>query len=172
MACGVSATIDGDMLSFKGGNAVGVVKFLKPLSPLLNYFECVITDRGESAYVGIGVGDKEYPLTDQPGWSQNSIGYHADNGNLYHNSGSGRVFGPSCTTGDRMGCGVDFDTDRDGGLVHVFFTKNGHQLGNLVKMRLPAGGLYPLVGMHSRGEKVRYLGHWKRLRDGKSQPEV
>ena len=40
----------------------------------------------------------------------------------------GSVFGPTCTDGDRMGCGVDFNTDCGSGYVNVFFTKNGKQV--------------------------------------------
>ena len=58
----------------------------------------------------------------------NSCGYHADDGNLYHERGVGITFGPTCTDGDRMGCGVDFSTDYGSGYVNVFFTKNGKQV--------------------------------------------
>ena len=40
----------------------------------------------------------------------------------------GTELGPTCTDGDRMGCGVDFSTDRSSGYVNVFFTKNGKQV--------------------------------------------
>ena len=40
----------------------------------------------------------------------------------------GSVFGPTCTDGDRMGCGIDFNTDCGSGYVNVFFTKNGKQV--------------------------------------------
>ena len=64
-----------------------------------------------------------------PGWNKNSCGYHADDGNLYHGRASvDTVFGPTCTDGDRMGCGVDFSTDHSPGFVNVFFTKNGKQV--------------------------------------------
>ena len=64
----------------------------------------------------------------QPGWNQNSCGYHADDGNLYHERASGTVFGPACTDGDRMGCGVDFSANQSSSYVNVFFTKNGKQV--------------------------------------------
>ena len=62
-----------------------------------------------------------------PGWDQNSCGYHADDGKLYLESGKGIAFGPTCTDGDRMGCGVDFNAHYNSGYVNVFFTKNGEQ---------------------------------------------
>ena len=63
-----------------------------------------------------------------PGWDQNSHGYHADDGNFFNGSGMGTEFGPTCTDGDRMGCGVDFSTDHSSSYVNVFFTKNGKQV--------------------------------------------
>ena len=67
-------------------------------------------------------------MSRMPGWNRNSCGYHADDGKLYHERGMGSVFGPTCTDGDRMGCGVDFSTDCGSGYVNVFFTKNGNQV--------------------------------------------
>ncbi len=167
--CAPSATIDGDVFTFKGGST-GIVKFLEPMNPLLNYFEYLIVDRGQEASIGVGVGERGYPMSRMPGWNRNSVGYHGDDGKLYHENGMGKAFGPTCTTGDRMGCGVDFDPDCGYGYVNVFFTKNGRQVGDVVRMKRPAGGIYPLVGLHSLREKVRYLGHWKRVPDGNCEP--
>ena len=58
-----------------------------------------------------------------PGWEPNSFGYHADDGNAFNQTGSGRPYGPTYTTGDVVGCGVNF---LDG---TVFYTKNSQYLG-------------------------------------------
>ena len=164
-----STEVSGDEFSFKGGST-GVIKFLEPLSPMLNYYEYEILDRGQEAAIGIGVGQRNYPMSRMPGWNRNSVGYHADDGKLYHENGMGVAFGPRCTKGDRMGCGVDFSNDDGSGYLNVFFTKNDKHVGHLVRMRRPPYGLYPLIGLHSRGEKVRYLGHWCRTPDGIQEP--
>lgn len=39
-------------------------------------------------------------------------------------------------------------------VVQVFFTRNGKLMGRR-EMLVPAGGLYPTVGMLSSGEKVK-----------------
>ena len=161
--CGSNAEVKGDIFKYKNkGRSVGVVKILEPMSPELNYYECEIVSQGTDCAIGVGVGEKEYPLDRHPGWNRNGIGYHADDGKMFYQNGHGKTFGPTCMKGDRMGCGVDFGTDCGQGYVSIFFTKNGKQVGELVRMRLPAGGLYPIIGFHSRGEKVCYLGHWKR----------
>lgn len=168
---GRNAEVDGDTFSFRGeGGAVGVVKILEPMSPVLNYYEYQIVCRGRKCAIGVGVGEQSYPLDRMPGWNRNGIGYHADDGRLFHQDGFGRAFGPTCTEGDRMGCGIDYDADCEVGYQNIFFTKNGKQVGETVKMRRPLFGFYPIIGLHSVGEKVRYLGHWRRIRDGIQEP--
>ena len=153
---------DGAVFHFKGG-PTGVVKFMEPMNQILNYFELLILHQGQEASIGIGVGEKSYSMSRMPGWNRNSVGYHADDGKLYHESGGGSAFGPTCTRGDVMGCGVDYDTDSGVGYVQVFFTKNGKQFGKSIRVKRPNFGLFPLIGLHSSGERVRYLGHWRRV---------
>ena len=40
--------------------------------------------------------------------SPGAVGYHADDGKLFKAKGHGDPFGPSCTEGDVMGCGIVF----------------------------------------------------------------
>ncbi|KAG0325476.1 hypothetical protein BGZ99_000606 [Dissophora globulifera] len=116
------------------------------------------------------------------GWEPQSWGYHGDDGNSFGGCGNGRPFGPVFTTGDTIGCGVNF---RD---MSLFYTKNGAYLGkesqrhtrimlrnildhacqssnsesislNLVwnigvAFRDLKGPLYPTVGMRTTGEIV------------------
>ncbi len=56
------------------------------------------------------------------------------------------IYCHSVSIGDRMGCGIDFDSDSSGNYVKVFFTKNGAQVGNSQRMKRPVNGLYPLFG--------------------------
>ena len=166
-----NATLDDNVISFTGGGNVALCKILEPLSPILNYFEIEILNQGLSACIGIGVGSLQYSVHSQPGWRRHSIGYHADDGRLYHEKGHGRQFGPKCTTGDVMGCGIDFDSDEvDTRFVRVFFTKNGRQVGEMQRMKRPVKGFYPLIGLHSNREKVAYLGHWRRVPETLSEP--
>ena len=134
--------VEGDVFKFKGvGGSVGVVKILEPMHPMLNYFEYEILDKGQKSAIGIGVGEHKYPLDRMPGWNRNAIGYHADDGRLFHQDGFGRAYGPVCTTGDRMGCGIEFSAELSPGYVNVFFTKNGKMVGQVVKVKRPLFGL-------------------------------
>ena len=149
--------------SSKGGRDVSNIRMKEPMSPLLNYFELEILDEGRSTAIGIGVCHSDYPLSRMPGWNANSIGYHADDGKLFHQAGWGSAFGPTCKRGDRMGVGIDFETECGVGNVKVWFTKNGEMVGGrAIQVLRPVKGLYPIIGMHSHKECVRYLGHSQR----------
>lgn len=170
--CGRNAAVDGDIFKFTSERAgsVGVVKILEPMNPMLNYYEYEILCRGQKCAIGVGVGELNYPLDRMPGWNRNAVGYHADDGRMFYQDGFGKAYGPLCTEGDRMGCGVDFESEDVSGCVNVFFTKNGKQVGDAVRIKKPIYGLYPLIGLHSQGEKIRYLGHWRCVPDLLQEP--
>ena len=162
--CGNNAAVEGDVFKYVDLNdifeEVGVVKFLDPVNPDCNYFEYEIHATGVGCAIGIGIGGLDYPLNQMPGWCENGIGYHADDGCIF-NEGFVEALGPTCTRTDKMGCGVEF-SEEDTEFVNVFFTKNDKVVGDVVKLKRPASGLYSIVGMHSYGAQVRYLGHSKR----------
>lgn len=60
---------------------------------------------------------------DLKGWDKQSYGYHGDDGNSFCSSGNGQPYGPTFTTGDIIGCGVNLVDNT------CFYTKNGHHLG-------------------------------------------
>ena len=49
-----STDIDGDYFYFKEGST-GVIKILKCMNPVLNYYEYLIVNKGQKGSVGIGV---------------------------------------------------------------------------------------------------------------------
>jgi hypothetical protein len=73
--------------------------------------------------IGIGFSGREVPLSRAPGWEPDSWAYHGDDGNTFCCQSSGKHYGPGYTTGDVVGCGVNFRTGC------AFFTKNGANLG-------------------------------------------
>ncbi|KAI9219811.1 concanavalin A-like lectin/glucanase domain-containing protein [Blastocladiella britannica] len=116
----------------------------------LYYFEVRIVDKGRDGYIGIGFSAESVHLNRLPGWEPFSWGYHGDDGNVFSCSGAGKPYGPTFTTNDVIGCGIDF--------AHrtAFFTKNGLNLGTAFT-HLPLGGtkpIYPSVGMRTQGEIV------------------
>ncbi|KAG0251447.1 hypothetical protein BG011_007601 [Mortierella polycephala] len=120
----------------------------RPIPPQCGvyYFEVFVKSKGQQGYIGVGVCNSSVELGRLPGWELDSWGYHGDDGNIFGGCGNGRPFGPVFTTGDMIGCGINF---RD---MSLFYTLNGDYLG--VAFRDLRGSLYPTVGMRTTGEVV------------------
>ncbi|XP_028849982.1 SPRY domain-containing protein 3 [Denticeps clupeoides] len=145
---------DGDSLSYQGNSdEVGCYVAPRPLSKGNRYFEVTIVDTGVRGTIAVGLVPQYYKLDHQPGWLPHSIAYHADDGKLYNGNPVGQQFGPKCSRGDRIGCGIYADSF-ESGLATVFFTKNSKEVGTVV-VQLTPEGLFPAIGMHSLGEEVR-----------------
>lgn len=89
----------------------------------LYYFEVRIFSKGRDGYMGIGLTAQNFKSNRLPGWDKQSYGYHGDDGNSFSSSGNGKSYGPTFTTDDIIGCGVNLVTNS------CFYTKNGHNLG-------------------------------------------
>jgi len=131
----------------------GCVRADNPIPSTLDsiyYFEVEIINEGSGGEptIGIGLTVEGSQLDRMPGWENNTIGYHSDNGNFYYESGFGYEFGPTFGIDDVIGCGLDL---RD---MSVFFTKNGNYLG-VVKCNIPDMTWYPTIGTHSKNEMVK-----------------
>ena len=119
-------------------------------------FEVEILDRGKDCLIGVGVASTSYPATDQPGWSEDSVAYHGDDGFLFSNDPYGISFGPTWNDRDVIGVGVrppKFESTEERE-TQVYFTKNGLDLGHTT-IPIPSSGLFPTVGFHSPGAKVK-----------------
>ncbi|KAL1513267.1 hypothetical protein ABEB36_002696 [Hypothenemus hampei] len=112
----------------------------------LYYFEVKIVSKGRDGYMGIGLSAQGVNLNRLPGWDKHSYGYHGDDGHSFCSSGTGQPYGPTFTTGDVIGCGVNLIDNT------CFYTKNGHHLG-IAFHDLPPN-LYPTVGLQTPGEVV------------------
>lgn len=104
------------------------------------------------------------------GWDKASYGYHGDDGNSFCSSGNGKPYGPTFTTNDIIGCGVNLVTNT------CFYTKNGTNLGTAFEdlpvrsaiteiferlkitfcfsFSILQSKLYPTVGLQTPGEVV------------------
>ncbi|GBC05384.1 hypothetical protein RclHR1_00620024 [Rhizophagus clarus] len=114
----------------------------------LYYFEVNIIDAGESGYIGIGFGVHSAFLWKLPGWEPNTFGYHGDDGKKFRSSSSmGNNYGPPFTTGDTIGCGINFFNKT------AFYTKNGICLGEAFN-EINLSDYYPMIGLRSRNECI------------------
>ncbi|RIB20088.1 concanavalin A-like lectin/glucanase domain-containing protein [Gigaspora rosea] len=91
---------------------------------MLFYFEVDIINEGKNKEIEIGFCENRANLSGFPGWYDGSWGYHGDDGNFYCCSGSGNPYGPLFSTGDTIGCYLNFKNN------NVFYTKNGINLGS------------------------------------------
>lgn len=130
------------------GHDVGVVQANKPapFKRLAYYFEIYVKDAGAKGQVAIGFTKENFKMRRQPGWEVNSCGYHGDDGLLYRGQGKGEAFGPTYTTGDTVGGGINYASQE------FFFTKNGAVVGTVSKDI--KGPLFPTVAVHSQNEEV------------------
>lgn len=112
----------------------------------LYYFEVRIVSKGRDGYMGIGLSAAGVNMNRLPGWDKHSYGYHGDDGHSFCSSGTGQPYGPTFTTGDVIGCGVNLVDNT------CFYTKNGHHLGTAFTDLPP--NLYPTVGLQTPGEVV------------------
>ncbi|KAI6655275.1 SPRY domain-containing protein 3-like [Oopsacas minuta] len=145
------------ILSYKIGAGGSVAGFMwsYPLFHKWSYFEIEVLNTGRAGTITIGLCDLNYNLTRQPGWDGKSIGYHGDDGKLFCEQGFGKAWkGTPFQEGDIIGCGIDFDAGISS-CCSVYFTKNGELIDTISDIRIPNGGLYPMIGMHSQGEKAR-----------------
>ncbi|KAI4172924.1 MAG: hypothetical protein LQ348_006672 [Seirophora lacunosa] len=111
-----------------------------PVQVGLYYYEVTITSRGKDGFIGIGFSGPKVSLEKLPGWEPDSWGWHGDDGNTFCCQITGKKYGPTFTTGDVVGCGVNFMTGC------AFFTKNGVFLGPAFR-ELKDVNVYPSIGM-------------------------
>ncbi|KAA3453684.1 ran-binding protein 10-like [Gossypium australe] len=132
------------------GHDVGVVQADKPapMRRLLYYFEIYVKDAGAKGQIAIGFTNEGFKMRRQPGWEVNSCGYHGDDGLLYRGQGKGDAFGPTYTTGDTVGGGINYASQE------FFFTKNGAIVGTVSKEKEMKGCLFPTIAVHSQNEEV------------------
>lgn len=133
-----------------------------PVSCGVYYFEVEIISGGAAGsvrcdithhrFIGIGFCRSSVNLNRLPGWEPDSWGYHGDDGNKFVGQGIGKQYGPTFTTGDTIGCCIDFEKEI------AFYTKNGAELGtgfDGVALEKVGTDLYPTIGLRSPGEHVR-----------------
>lgn len=131
----------------KSAAAVRTDNYIPP-SCLLYYYEIKWVSKGREGLMGLGLTTAHAPLLKLPGWTPDSYGYHADDGNIFNNDGRGIPFGPTFTTGDVVGCGYNLVEGK------CFFTKNGINLGKAFEDISGDVYYYPTVGLKTLGEEV------------------
>ena len=142
-----------------------------PMDSTLNYFECEIASNGDFGRgIWVGISPWSDIKDSNPQMGEHRVYYQANSGyvcidGIYRSSESerGKVKIGSATRGDRIGCGIDFNDDHHSDYIHVFFTKNGKQLGDRIKCLVPHSvKMCPVVVMGEKGQRIRFLQHSNR----------
>jgi hypothetical protein len=113
-----------------------------PMSPQcgIYYYEVEIKNKTKEGMIAIGFSTQKASLDRLPGWESESWAYHGDDGKTFFGEATGRVYGPTFTVGDVIGCGINFSSGQ------AFFTKNGVNLGCAFReIRNPRP--FPSIGM-------------------------
>ena len=151
--------ITGDRIYYDDNrwNDVGGIQ-LKTNMLVQKYFEVKILSKGEKSTIGIGMAKKGYRLDCQPGWLQESIAFHCDDGNLHYNGTHKEFYNARhISENDTIGCGIDQETGNVRGSVTVYFTHNGKEIGQRTLFDNNADDLHPTVCMHSSGETIKII---------------
>ncbi|VDK41915.1 unnamed protein product [Anisakis simplex] len=110
------------------------------------YFEVLVVSSESDCCIGIGLCEKNVDLNRLPGWDKCSYGYHGDDGNFFCSSGSGIAYGPTFSSNDTIGCGINLVSKS------IFYTKNGANLGTAISNLSNVVDLYPMIGLQKHGE--------------------
>jgi hypothetical protein len=114
----------------------------------IGYFEVEILMGGYYDQIAIGVTNiPNYPLTEFAGYSNDSVGYHGDDGKCYVH-GSPYTYGTKFGSKDIIGCGVT----KSG---NIYFVHNSCILP-LLDIRLK-GNIYPLISLRGRYASVKVI---------------
>ncbi|KFG81281.1 SPRY domain containing protein [Metarhizium anisopliae] len=112
------------------------------------YYEVqILCGKRDDATIAVGFATKDATMARPVGWEENSWGYHGDDGRCFSGTNTGRPFGPTFSTGDIIGCGVNF---RD---HTAFFTKNGVKIGVAVN-DVVRSKIFPAISLKKPGEHI------------------
>jgi hypothetical protein len=118
------------------------------------YFEVTVISKGLKGTIAVGLSRNEKDATDkQPGWTQGTFGYHADDGIAFCDDTEViRNFGPIWAKENAtVGCGVDFEAQS---IFYVFADGTKKTLPTYKLKSFPEK-LYPMIGLHSPNETIQ-----------------
>ena len=146
----------------EGEKKHSMIRTTKPIDPksAMYYFEMTVLQPGDGGENGIGLTKSNVKSRNGefPGWYDDSIGYHGDDGGIYHNGGSNIASSDPYSTGDTAGCCLKQIMIGHEMYRLLFFTLNGHKVGPT--RVLDDGDFFPTIGLGDAGAEVdTNLGH-------------
>ena len=155
----VNISVSGNLLAFSKTSEVrhGIFVHQNSVSKFAPFFEIEIVKPDSKArdppQILIGLCSKAHSTDVCPGWAPESVAFHCGEGSLYRGRPRGQPFGPRCEYGDRVACGIRNHSSASG-LVNIYFTRNGKEIGNNITLAVPPGGFYPVIGLLCEGQQV------------------
>ncbi|KAK2594086.1 hypothetical protein QQS21_008189 [Conoideocrella luteorostrata] len=128
-------------------SAVRADHYMPPQCGIYYYEVAIKYGKRDDTTIAIGFSAKNVSTARPIGWEPESWGYHGDDGRCFTGQNIGRLFGPTFSMGDIIGCGVNF---RD---HTAFFTKNGVKIG-VAFHDVGRTKLYPAVSLKKPEEHV------------------
>jgi len=128
-------------------NACVRADYAIPKDAGIYYFEIKVLSKGVYGRAYIGLKALGTNLQNAPGWDLGTYAYHGDDGKKFASGGDGVPYGPTYSTNDVVGCGVNFNNRT------CFFTLNGLFLG-MAFCDMHTTNLYPTVGVGSKNEAI------------------
>ncbi|KAG6038225.1 hypothetical protein E4U41_004418 [Claviceps citrina] len=129
-------------------SAVRANHYMPPQCGIYYYEVTIVCGKRDDTTIAVGFSTKIASTSRPVGWEPESFAYHGDDGRCFTGQNIGRPYGPEFSTGDVIGCGVNF---RD---HTAFFTKNGVKLGTAFH-DVTRGKLYPAVSLRKPREHVK-----------------
>ncbi|XP_078350088.1 uncharacterized protein LOC144634914 isoform X2 [Oculina patagonica] len=110
----------------------GGAAYREQFSAEFPHFEVLILETGEDKLLGIGATAEDYNTSHMLGSCKESVGYYADDGNIFHNGGFKETQGLDLVhRGDRIRCTAMYDNEKEKygkRQVPVTFSLNGRKI--------------------------------------------
>jgi hypothetical protein len=112
------------------------------------YYEITISEQIKQSWndetIVIGYGSVYTNKNSNPGWENNTFGYHLDDGTYQYNGNIINKFGPICKFGDIIGAGIIYISET---IYQPFFTINGILLNKLIPEITIPHKIVPMLGI-------------------------
>ena len=159
---GALISLDNHCITHSGDYGEGLrsmIRTTKPLDPKhqIYYFEITVLEPGQAIGIGLTKSSVKSRTDEMPGWYNNSIGYHSDDGGIFHNRGSKVAEVNTYSAGDTVGCCLKQIMTGQNTRRVCFFTLNGQKLGRPIS--LDDGDFFPTIGLKGRAAVETNLGY-------------
>lgn len=137
---------------------INLNKKLELLNSCVFYYEIELYEQHRSSWIDetivIGYGSSYTNTNTNPGWKNNTFGYHLDDGTYQYNGNVIKKFGPKCKINDIFGAGIIYLSLNK---YKPFFTINGKIIDTKIPDIIINQKISPMIGFdHSHKIKFNF----------------